>query len=75
MYGSYNQLLRYQENNRVIRIAKYGRCSSDEQKKSGYTIGDQLSLMDDFCNDYELVSVGDQQTESTCPDDRGCKGR
>lgn len=59
MYGSYNQLLRYQENNRVIRIAKYGRCSSDEQKKSGYTIGDQLSLMDDFCNDYELVSVGE----------------
>jgi DNA invertase Pin-like site-specific DNA recombinase len=63
MYGSYNQLLRYQENNRVIRIAKYGRCSSDEQKKSGYTIGDQLSLMDDFCNDYELVSVGEYVDE------------
>lgn len=63
MYGSYNQLLRYQENNRVIRIAKYGRCSSDEQKKSGYTIGDQLSLMDDFCNDYQLVSVGEYVDE------------
>ena len=36
MYGSYKQLLRYQENNRVIRIAKYVRCSSDEQKKNGY---------------------------------------
>ena len=59
LYGSYTQLLRYQEHGRVIRIAKYARCSSDEQKKNGYTIGDQLSLLDDFCNDYELVSVGE----------------
>ena len=63
MYGSYTQLLRYQETNRVIRIAKYGRCSSDEQKKNGYTIADQLSLMDEFCNDYELVSVGEYVDE------------
>lgn len=63
MYGSYNQLLRYQESNRVIRIAKYARCSSDEQKKNGYTIGDQLSLVDAFCNDYELVSVGEYVDE------------
>lgn len=63
MYGSYNQLLRYQATNRVIRIAKYGRCSSDEQKKNGYTIADQLSLMDDFCNDYQLVSVGEYVDE------------
>ena len=63
MYGSYNQLLRYQERGRAIRIAKYGRCSSDEQKKNGYTISDQLSLMDDFCNDYELVSVGEYVDE------------
>lgn len=59
MYGSYNQLLRYQSDGKVIRIAKYARCSSDEQKKNGYTIGDQLSLIDDFCNDYQLVSVGE----------------
>lgn len=63
MYGSYNQLLRYQERNRVIRIAKYARCSSDEQKKNGYTIGDQLSLIDDFSKDYELVSVGEYVDE------------
>lgn len=63
MYGSYTQLLRYQETNRVIRIAKYGRCSSDEQKKNGYTIADQLSLMDDFCNEYQLVSVGEYVDE------------
>ncbi len=59
MYGSYKQLLRYQERNRVIRIAKYARCSSDEQKKNGYTIGDQLDLIDEFAADNELVSVGE----------------
>jgi DNA invertase Pin-like site-specific DNA recombinase len=59
MYGSYKQLLRYQERNRVIRIAKYARCSSDEQKKNGYTIGDQLDLIDEFSSEYELVSVGE----------------
>lgn len=63
MYGSYNQLLRYQERNRVIRIAKYARCSSDEQKKNGYTISDQLDLMDEFCKEYELVSVGEYVDE------------
>lgn len=63
MYGSYNQLLRYQERNRVIRIAKYARCSSDEQKKNGYTISDQLSLLDEFAADYELVSVGEYVDE------------
>lgn len=63
MYGSYKQLLRYQEGNRVIRIAKYGRCSSDEQKKNGYTITDQLDLMDEFCEEYELVSTGEYVDE------------
>ena len=63
MYGSYKQLLRYQERNRVIRIAKYARCSSDEQKKNGYTIGDQLKLIDEFADDNELVSVGEYVDE------------
>lgn len=63
MYGSYKQLLRYQERNRVIRIAKYVRCSSDEQKKNGYTIGDQLDLIDEFAAENELVSVGEYVDE------------
>ena len=63
MYGSYKQLLRYQERSRVIRIAKYVRCSSDEQKKNGYTIGDQLNLIDEFADDNELVSVGEYVDE------------
>ena len=65
MYGSYKQLLRYQERNRVIRIAKYVRCSSDEQKKNGYTIGDQLGLIDEFADDNELVSVAEYVDEGT----------
>lgn len=63
MYGSYKQLLRYQERNRVIRIAKYARCSSDEQKKNGYTIGDQLDLIDEFSAENELVAVGEYVDE------------
>ncbi len=63
MYGSYKQLLRYQERNRVIRIAKYARCSSDEQKKNGYTIGDQVALIDEFADDNELVSAGEYVDE------------
>lgn len=63
MYGSYKQLLRYQEGNRAIRIAKYARCSSDEQKKSGYTIGDQLDLIDEFAIENELVSIGEYVDE------------
>ena len=63
MYGSYKQLLRYQERDRVIRIAKYSRCSSDEQKKNGYTITDQLNLIDEFCDENELVSIGEYVDE------------
>jgi DNA invertase Pin-like site-specific DNA recombinase len=39
------------------------RCSSDEQKKNGYTIGDQLDLIDEFASEYELVSVGEYVDE------------
>ena len=63
MYGTYKQLLRYQETGRVIRIAKYVRCSSDEQKKNGYTIGDQLGLIDQFADEHELVTVGEYVDE------------
>ena len=63
MYGSYKQLVRYQERKRVIRIAKYVRCSSDEQKKNGYTIGDQLDLIEEFASEHELASVGEYVDE------------
>lgn len=54
----YKQLERYREHNRQIRIAKYVRCSSDEQKKNGYTINDQLDLIEEFAKDNELISAG-----------------
>ena len=57
MYGNYKQLERYQQNNKVIRVAKYSRCSSDEQKKNGYTINDQLDLIDEFAVENELVCI------------------
>lgn len=63
MYIVYKQLERYREKKKVIRCAKYGRCSSDEQKKNGYTISDQLSLMDDFIAEYEMAGAGEYVDE------------
>jgi len=54
----YKQLERYRQEGRPIRVAKYSRCSSDEQKKNGYTINDQLDLLEEFCTEYELVGAG-----------------
>lgn len=59
----YKQLERYRVTGRPIRAAKYGRCSSDEQKKNGYTIGDQLDLMEEFCQEYDLVGAGEYVDE------------
>ena len=56
MYGSYAQLERYRSN-KVIRVGGYIRCSGDEQKKNGYTIGDQTEFIDEFCNEFGLAMV------------------
>ena len=53
---AYSQLNNFFNEGKVVRIAKYVRCSSDEQKKNGYTIGDQLALLDDFAVENGLVS-------------------
>ena len=58
MYGSYKQLERLRASGKVIRYVSYARCSSDEQKKNGYTIGDQTDLADTFGAENELVCVG-----------------
>ena len=52
----YTQLNKFFIAGKVVRIAKYVRCSSDEQKKNGYTINDQLALLDDFAGENGLVS-------------------
>lgn len=59
----YKQIERYRSTGRPIRAAKYGRCSSDEQKKNGYTIGDQLDLLEEFCQEYDLVGAGEYVDE------------
>lgn len=51
----YKQLERYRKLGRPIRVGIYARCSSDEQKKNGYTINDQLDLSKEFCIENELV--------------------
>jgi DNA invertase Pin-like site-specific DNA recombinase len=53
---AYSQLNNFFSQGKIVRIAKYVRCSSDEQKKNGYTIGDQLALLDDFAVENGLVS-------------------
>jgi len=58
MFTVYKQLERYKNDNKPIRVAKYSRCSSDEQKKNGYTINDQLDLLEEFCTEYELIGAG-----------------
>ena len=41
-----------------LRAVDYSRCSSDEQKKNGYTIADQVSLNHDFIQEQNLIHVG-----------------
>lgn len=53
----YKQLERYRKANGRVRIAKYGRCSTDEQGKNGYTIQDQLDFIDMFANENDLIVV------------------
>ena len=59
MYYQYSQLNRYRENKVQIRIALYVRCSSDEQKKNGYTIKDQLDFGYMFAKDNDLLVAGE----------------
>lgn len=54
---SYTQLTRYRNAKGRVRIAKYVRCSSDEQKKNGYTISDQSKYIDIFARENELIVV------------------
>ena len=51
----YKQLKKYKEERGKVRVALYTRCSSDEQKKNGYTIQDQLALLTDFADENELI--------------------
>lgn len=51
----YKQIERYRNLNGRVRIAKYGRCSTDEQGKNGYTIQDQLDFIELFAQENDLI--------------------
>ena len=59
----YKQLERYREEKGRVRIAKYSRCSSDEQKKNGYTVKDQLDYIEVFAREKDLIVVDEYVDE------------
>lgn len=60
----YKQLERYRKaNNGRVKIVKYGRCSSDEQGKNGYTIADQLDYIEIFAKEKDLIIVDEYVDE------------
>lgn len=59
----YKQLERYRKEKGRVLIAKYARCSSDEQKKNGYTITDQLDYIDVFARENGLIVVDEYVDE------------
>ena len=59
----YKQLDRYREAKGRVRIAKYSRCSSDEQKKNGYTVSDQLDFIEIFARENDLIVVDEYVDE------------
>lgn len=59
----YKQLDRYREEKGRVRIAKYSRCSSDEQKKNGYTVKDQLDYIEVFARENDLIVVDEYVDE------------
>jgi hypothetical protein len=59
----YKQLERYLEEKGRVRMAKYCRCSSDEQKKNGYTISDQLDFVEIFARENDLIVVDEYVDE------------
>ena len=55
----YKQLERIRKEKGRVRAVLYGRCSSDEQRKNGYTITDQLEFGRHFCNTNDIILVGE----------------
>lgn len=59
----YKQLQRYRAEKGRVRIAKYSRCSSDEQKKNGYTVKDQLDYIEIFARENDLIVIDEYVDE------------
>ena len=63
MFAQYSQLNRYRESKVQIRAVIYARCSSDEQRKNGYTIKDQLDYGNIFSKEQGLLVVDEYVDE------------
>ena len=59
----YKQLDRIRETKGRVRAFLYARCSSDEQKKNGYTITDQLAFARLFCKENDIIIAGEYVDE------------
>ena len=59
----YKQIERIRETKGRVRAFLYARCSSDEQKKNGYTVKDQLEFGRLFCKENDIILVGEYVDE------------
>lgn len=59
----YKQIDQIRETKGRVRAFLYARCSSDEQKKNGYTVTDQLEFGRLFCKENDIILVGEYVDE------------
>ena len=59
----YKQIERIKKEKGRVRAVLYARCSSDEQKKNGYTVNDQLEFGRHFCKQNDIILVGEYVDE------------
>lgn len=59
----YKQIERYRKKNGRVKAVIYGRCSTDEQGKNGYTVQDQLDFGYIFAQENDLIIVGEYVDE------------
>lgn len=59
----YKQIERIKKDKGRVRAVLYARCSSDEQKKNGYTVTDQLEFGRHFCRENDIILVNEYVDE------------
>ena len=59
----YKQIDQIRDTKGRVRAFLYARCSSDEQKKNGYTVTDQLEFGRLFCKENDIILVGEYVDE------------
>lgn len=59
----YNQIERIRQEKGRVRAVLFARCSTDEQGKNGYTITDQVEYGRYFCQENDIILVGEYVDE------------